>query len=142
MTRKQKKWLIQAAAALLLVGGVELLFYAFGINPQRFSEGNLPLAYPFLLSFLYFLDVPILSCIAGYRKWTGALFGYGIAAAAQLPAMKIFGAPFYGMALLAENWLPVLWILAMGNLALTLGAYYLGHFLRRRGWGLSAPGEH
>ncbi len=143
MNKKWRSRLIQTAAAILLVGGVEALFYTFGVTPDKLGGISFSsTAYQFLLALLYFLDVPILACVAGYRKWIGALFGYGVMVGLQLASMEILGAPFYGIALRFENWKAVLWILAVCNALLTLGAYLLGQFLRRRGWGLSVPGEH
>lgn len=143
MNRKWRCRLIQAAAAILLMGGVEALFYTFGVSPYRLGGTAFSsTAYQLLLALLYFLDVPILACVAGYRKWDGALFGYGVTVGLQLASMEILGAPFYGIALRFGSWKAALWILAVCNALLALGAYLFGRFLRRRGWGLSVPGEH
>ena len=65
--RKLRAWGIQALGALLLVGGVEVLFYFYGVAP---GDGTAT-AYQLFLALLCYLDLPILACVAGYRKMGG-----------------------------------------------------------------------
>lgn len=136
--RKLRAWGIQALGALLLVGGVEVLFYFYGVAP---GDGTAT-AYQLFLAILCYLDLPILACVAGYRKWVGALIGYGVTAALQASSLGIFTAPLYGIALRFSAWHTAVWVLLGIQILLTLGAAALGWFLRRRGLGMSFPGEH
>ncbi len=136
--RKLRAWGVQALISMLLIGGVEVLFFFHGVKP----EDGTATAYQLFLAILCYLDLPILACVAGYRKWVGALIGYGVTAALQVSSLGIFTAPLYGIALRFSAWQAAVWILLGIQILLTLGSAALGWFLRRRGWGMSVPGEH
>ena len=135
MSKRQRRFSFQGAAAFALFVGGNLLFFFQGPGP-----GDQPTAYQLLLSSLCCLDVPILACVAGYRNWKGALWGYGVGAALQVVFPEVFGAALYGMALWFENFGLALRLVAAGSILLTFAAYLLGRRLRIRGF--SIPGEN
>ena len=98
--------------------------------------------YQLYLSLLFALDLPILGCLAGYRRWIGALAAYGVTLCLKVSSFRIFTSPLYGMVLRFENWQAALWVLLGVQTLLTIGAAAFGYWLRRRGGGLSMPGEH
>lgn len=136
--RKSIRFLIQFFFALLLLVGAELLFACFGVQPE---DGKSTL-YQLYLSLLFALDLPILGCLAGYRRWIGALAAYGVTLCLKVSSLRIFTSPLYGMVLRLENWQAALWVLLGVQTLLTIGAAAFGYWLRRRGGGLSMPGEH
>lgn len=136
--RKSIRFLIQFFFALLLLVGAELLFACFGVRPE---DGKSTL-YQFYLSLLFALDLPILGCLAGYRRWIGALAAYGVTLCLKVSSFRIFTSPLYGMVLRFENWQAALWVLLGVQTLLTIGVAAFGYWLRRRGGGLSMPGEH
>ena len=87
--RKSIRFLIQFFFTLLLLVGAELLFACFGVQPE---DGKSTL-YQFYLSLLFALDLPILGCLAGYRRWIGALAAYGVTLCLKVSSFRIFTSP-------------------------------------------------
>ena len=134
MSKRLHRFIFQGTAAFVFFVGGNLLFFFQGPHPEE-----QPTAYQLLLSVLCCLDVPILACVAGYRNWKGAIWGYGAGAALQMVFSEVFGAALYGMALWFEHPELTLRLISAGSILLTFAAYLLGRRLRIRGF--SIPGE-